>query len=166
MHSDPPPTQSQDPPAARCLICDMESAGEDVIVFRDNLWACEVGPGSEVPGWLVLRSRRHAIGMPALTSAELQSFGPRARDAVAALSEATGSAATYILSFGETYPHFHALIIARGADVPPELRMGNILQLRSQRTDAAASRQLVPLVRAVHERDDAAHNLTAPYSGA
>ena len=43
-----------------CLMCSMEQAEDDRVVFRDKLWAAEVVPGYEVPGWFVLRVRRHA----------------------------------------------------------------------------------------------------------
>ncbi|HXP58638.1 MAG TPA: hypothetical protein VN847_27005 [Streptosporangiaceae bacterium] len=140
------------PAAGDCLICAMEDADDAVVVARDDLWACEVVPGYEVPGWFVLRTRRHAIGLPGLTPEELASFGPRARDAVAAVTEATGAPATYLMSFGENYRHYHALIAARGDDVPPERRSGDILKLRAERSDPDAAAKLVPAVRQAYQR--------------
>ena len=139
-------------PDGDCLICAMEDADDAVVVARDRLWACEIVPGYEVPGWFVLRTRRHALGLPGLTAEELATFGPRARDAVAAVTEATGAPATYLMSFGENYRHYHALIAARGEDVPPERRAGNILQLRTERADPGAAGRLVPAVRAAYRR--------------
>jgi len=130
----------------------MEDADDAVVVARDDLWACEIVPGYEVPGWFVLRTRRHAIGLPGLTPEELASFGPRARDAVAAVTEATGAPATYLMSFGENYRHYHALIAARGDDVPPERRSGDILKLRAERSDPDAAAKLVPAVRQAYQR--------------
>src|ERR1700744_1617615 len=66
-------------PDGDCLICAMEDADDAVVVARDHLWACEIVPGYEVPGWFVLRTRRHALGLPGLTAEELATFGPRAR---------------------------------------------------------------------------------------
>lgn len=114
--------------------------------------ACEVVPGYEVPGWFVLRTRRPAIGLPGLTPEELAAFGPRARDAIAAVTEATGAPATYLMSFGENYRHYHALIAARGDDVPPDRRSGDILKLRTERADPAAAAKLVPAVREAYQR--------------
>jgi diadenosine tetraphosphate (Ap4A) HIT family hydrolase len=131
----------------------MEDAADDVVVVaRDDLWACEIVPGYEVPGWFVLRTRRHAIGLPGLTPEELAAFGPRARDAIAAVTEATGAPATYLMSFGENYRHYHALIAARGDDVPPERRSGDILKLRTERADPDAAARLVPAVRAAYQQ--------------
>jgi len=44
-----------------CLICGMESSDDESVIFRDDLWAAEIGPGMEVPGWFVLRTRRHEV---------------------------------------------------------------------------------------------------------
>jgi hypothetical protein len=87
-----------------------------------------------------------------LPGERLVSFGQRAQDLVAAVTEVTAAPATYLMIFGENYPHFHALVAARGDDVPAELRGGNILALRDGHRDLAASTALLPGVRAAYER--------------
>jgi hypothetical protein len=77
----------------------------------------------------LLRVRRHAELLTGLDDAELSALGRRARDLVAAVTDATAAPATYLLHFGENYRHFHALVAARGADVPAGQRGGNILGL-------------------------------------
>ncbi|CAM5644868.1 hypothetical protein SAVIM338S_06367 [Streptomyces avidinii] len=130
-----------------------ENEDEDAsIVFRDPLWSGESVPGYDVPGWFVLRVRRHAERITGLDEAELASFGRRARDLVAAVTEATGAPATYLLVFGENHPHFHALVTARGAHVPDERRGGDILKLRLEHADAEAAARLVPEVRRAYQR--------------
>jgi len=64
----------------------------------------------------------------------------------------TGAPATYLLHFGENYRHFHALVAARGADIPAGQRGGNILGLCPGHVDVAAAIALVPTVRASDER--------------
>jgi diadenosine tetraphosphate (Ap4A) HIT family hydrolase len=135
-----------------CLLCEMERADPGAVVFRDELWAAEVAPGYEVPGWFFLRVRRHAELLTGLDDAELSAFGRRARDLVAAVTEATGAPATYLLHFGESYRHFHALVAARGAGIPAAQRGGNILALRPGHIDITAAVALVPAVRAAYER--------------
>ena len=130
--------------AGGCLLCELERAAPGAVVFRDELWAAEVAPGYEVPGWFFLRVRRHAELLTGLDDAELAAFGRRARDLVAAVTEATGAPATYLLHFGENYRHFHALVAARGADIPAAQRGGNILGLRPGHVDVAAAVALVP----------------------
>ncbi len=131
-------------------MCQLEDAAQDVVIFRDERWACEIAPGYEVPGWVILRARRHALGWTGLDEAELSSFGHRARAVAAALKRVTQSPATYLMIFGEAYPHFHALLVARGEDVPPDRRTGDILKLRIERADPARARQLLPELRAAY----------------
>lgn len=135
-----------------CLPCKMEDADDDVVMFRDDLWAAEVVPGYDVPGWIILRVRRHAERITGLNEAELAVFGKRVRDVIAAVSEVTGTPSTYLMVFGETYPHFHALITPRGQDVPPEHRAGNILRLRADHRDPVAAAALIPALRAAYRR--------------
>ncbi len=133
-----------------CLICDMETVDETFRVFRDELWACEIVPGFEVPGWFVLRVRRHAERLTGLNNTELELLAFRAHDVVAAVTAVTGAPATYFMVFGENNPHFHALIAARGHDVPEHFRNGEILKLREEHADPAAAAKLIPAVRAAY----------------
>lgn len=133
-------------------MCGLEQTEDSAVVFRDSLWSGEVVPGYDVPGWFVLRVRRHAERITGLDDAELASFGRRARDLVAAVTEVTGAPATYLMVFGENHPHFHALITARDAHVPADRRNGNILHLRDGHADPVAAARLVPAVRRVYER--------------
>lgn len=130
-----------------CIICHVDDAEARAVVFRDDLWACEVLPGYEVPGWFVLRARRHALGWQELDPAELETFGQRAQQLICAVSGVFAVPATYLVSFGESYPHFHCLIAARGDDVPEEYRLGAILSLRQQRLDRERALAWVPAVR-------------------
>jgi diadenosine tetraphosphate (Ap4A) HIT family hydrolase len=133
---------------ADCLICHLDEVPDAAIVFRDADWACEIAPGFEVPGWYFLRLRRHALGWAGLEQPELTALGPVVQDLMSALEQAFGAPACYLMTFGEAYPHFHAVITVRTDDVPPESRSGNILALRASRVDRAAALAHVPAVRA------------------
>jgi diadenosine tetraphosphate (Ap4A) HIT family hydrolase len=135
------------PVHANCNVCDLDNVDETGVVFRDDLWAAEVVPGYEVPGWYFLRARRHAERFGGLNDEELETFGRRARDMITAVSRATGAEATYMLMFGEAFPHFHVLITARGPEVPADRRGGDILKLRTELADAERARAVVPAVR-------------------
>ena len=136
-----------------CLICEQEDADDSMTVFcEDAGWAAGVVPGYDVPGWFVLRIRRHAEGLEGLTAGELAAFGRRARDLTAAVRTVTGAAATYLMVFGEANPHFHALITPRTADVPLDMRTGDILKLRLGHADMDGAMAMVPVVRAAYER--------------
>ncbi len=135
---------------AACAICATEGGPSEAVIFRDEHWAAEVVAGYEVPGWVILRARRHAERITALSDEELVSFGFRARDLVAAVSTVMDAPATYLMVFGENYPHFHVLIAPRGADVPVERRGGDILRLRGELADPDAAFALVPAMRAAY----------------
>ena len=125
------------PVSAGCLLCELEQAEPGAVVFRDELWAAEVAPGYEVPGWFFLRVRRHAELLTGLDDAELAAFGRRAADLVGAVTEATGAPATYLLHFGENYRHFHALVAARGRIRVGRPRMPRGLNAKSTRHEEA-----------------------------
>lgn len=134
-----------------CLICASDTSDHDTVVFRDDVWACEVTPGYEAPGWLILRARDHVVGWNGLSEAALDTFARQAKRVVQAVTTATGAAATYVMTFGESYPHFHVLIVPRGPAVPPEHRSANILRLREQLLDREAALALVPTIRTAYE---------------
>ncbi len=106
-----------------CLPCDLEEADAARIVYRDDTWSCEIADGYDVPGWFILRLRRHAEGWAGPTADELAAFGPLSQRLAAAIQDATGAPTVYFMSFGENYPHFHFLVIARPADLPAELEV-------------------------------------------
>ncbi|MEV6265209.1 hypothetical protein AB0M42_31295 [Streptomyces sp. NPDC051784] len=137
---------------ADCFMCGLEQNEDTAVVFRDPLWSADMVPGYDVPGWFVLRVRRHAERITGLDDAELASFGRRARDLVAAVTEVTGAPATYLMVFGENHPHFHALVTARGEKIPADRRSGNILRLRDEHADPVAAARLVPAVRRAYEQ--------------
>jgi diadenosine tetraphosphate (Ap4A) HIT family hydrolase len=131
-----------------CLPCDLEGAEEAAVVFRDEVWSCEVADGYDVPGWFFLRLRRHAEGWSGPTAAELAGFGPVSQRIAAAIQEVTGAPTVYFLSFGENYPHFHFLVVARGAELVPEHRGAGILALVAEHRDIPGSLAVAARVRA------------------
>jgi diadenosine tetraphosphate (Ap4A) HIT family hydrolase len=135
-----------------CLPCQLETAEPAAVVFRDELWACEVTPGFEVPGWFVVRVRRHAVRITGLHDRELATYARRLADVVGAITEVTAAPTTYQLTFSEANPHFHTLLAPRGEDVPPERRFGGILEQRSDKLDRAGALALVPAVARAYAR--------------
>ncbi|WP_410623649.1 hypothetical protein [Amycolatopsis sp. cmx-8-4] len=130
----------------------MDDIDESSVVFRDELWAAEVVPAFAVPGWFILRARRHAERITGLDDDELHTLARRARDLVTAVTDVTGAPATYLLVFGENYPHFHMVVTARGEDVPPHRRSADILKLVPGHVDPVEAVRLVPAVRRAYER--------------
>ena len=130
-----------------CLPCDLEAAESAAILYRDNNWSCEIADGYDVPGWFILRLRRHAEGWTGPTAEELSDFGPISQKVATAIQTATGATGVYFMSFGENYPHFHFLLMARDADLPPESRGAAILGLRADGRNRAASLAIGQKVR-------------------
>lgn len=130
----------------------MEAAQPASRVFLDDLWAAEVAPGYEVPGWFFLRARRHAEKLTGLDEAETETFGRRAHDLLSAVEQVTGAPAVYLLSFGENYRHFHALVAARSEEVPAELRGWGLLRLLTDGRDVPAAQAMAGEVRLAYER--------------
>ena len=130
-----------------CLPCDLEDANGAEIIFRDDVWSCEIAAGYDVPGWFILRLRRHAEGWTGPTVDELATFGAVSQKLAGAIQSATGASGTYFMSFGENYPHFHFLVIARDSDLPPESRGAAILARRADQRDMAESLRVGELVR-------------------
>jgi diadenosine tetraphosphate (Ap4A) HIT family hydrolase len=124
---------------SNCLPCDLEAAEASAIIYRDEDWSCEIADGYDVPGWFILRLRRHAEGWSGPTADELASFGAISQQLSAAIESATGATGVYFMSFGENYPHFHFLVIARDADLAAESRGAAILGLRADKRDLEAS---------------------------
>lgn len=117
------------------------------IVFRDETWSCDVADGYDVPGWFVLRLRRHAEGWSGATAAELVDFGPVSQRLTAAIREATGAPTVYFMSFGENYPYFHFLLAARDTGLALEHRGAGILTLLAEHRDPDASLTVAARVR-------------------
>jgi len=138
-------------PDRDCLICSLEEAEPASRVFLDELWAAEVAPGFEVPGWFFLRARRHAEKLTGLDEAETATFGRHAHDLLSAVERVTGAPAVYLLSFGENFRHFHALVAARGDEVPPELRGYGLIKQLAEGRDIPAAQALAGKVRLVYE---------------
>lgn len=122
-----------------CLPCDLEASEPSRIVYRDADWSCEIADGYDVPGWFILRLRRHAEGWAGPTTDELAHFGPVSQRVSAAIQAATGATGVYFMSFGENYPHFHFLVIARDADLPAESKGAAILARRADSRDLDTS---------------------------
>lgn len=131
-----------------CLPCDLEHADRAAIIYRDATWSCEVADGYDVPGWFILRLRRHAEGWSGPTDDELAEFGPVSKRIVEAIQNATGATGAYFMSFGENYSHFHFLVTARPEDLAPEFRGAGILAMRAENQNMAASLAVAADVRA------------------
>ncbi len=130
-----------------CLPCTLEDADAGAVVFRDDSWSCEVVDGYDAPGWYFLRLRRHAEGWASLTAEEAAGFGLVSQRIATAIQHVTGAPTVYFMSFGENYPHFHFLVIARPDGLSAESRGAAILGTRAENLDRAAALAVAADVR-------------------
>src|SRR5699024_10085874 len=130
-----------------CGICSLEQSEPADRIFLNNHWAAEIPPGTEVPGWFYLRTRRHADKVTGLNKEELASLGRNLQDLVSAVERATGAPAVYMLAFGENHRHFHILVTARGEDVPLSERGGAIVGRAKKHIDSEAAQIVAQQVR-------------------
>lgn len=133
---------------AECMPCKLQEVDEAAVVYRDDTWGCEVANGYEVPGWYILRLRRHAEGWAGLTPQEAAEFGVVSQRIATAIQKATGAPTVYFMSFGENYPHFHFVVIARPIDLDPAFKSAGILAMAAEGKDREAALAAAGEVRA------------------
>ncbi len=134
---------------AGCGLCALEAGGGPAggWVYQDQNWSVGVSDGMEVPGWLTGQIRRHAIGTAALNGAEQGSLGPLLTRLTAAITKVTGAEKVYIVAFGEAFPHWHFLLMARGANVERTHRGAALMLHRERYIDRAAAMAAADQVR-------------------
>jgi diadenosine tetraphosphate (Ap4A) HIT family hydrolase len=111
------------PEIADCAICAMVAATPpDRWVYENESWVAGTLPGLEIPGWIVLALRRHAVGAAPLAERECRDLGAALSPPLGALAGATDAERIYLQAYGEQEAHWHLLLSARGPEVPPEHR--------------------------------------------
>jgi diadenosine tetraphosphate (Ap4A) HIT family hydrolase len=118
-------------------------------LFEDERWVVGLLDGLEVPGWVVVILRRHAVGVGGLDESELTSFGPTMAKVSNAVYLATKAEKVYFASFGESFPHFHVLLMARPADVPVQHRGAMFQPHIADYRDERAARQTADSLRKI-----------------
>ena len=139
---------------AGCELCSLEAGGgpEGGWVYQDDNWSVGMSKGLEVPGWLTGQIRRHAVGTAALSQPEQDSLGPLLTRLTAAITHVTAAEKVYIVAFGEAFPHWHFLLMARGAEVESAHRGAALMLHREQYVDRAAAIATADQIRQVLSR--------------
>jgi diadenosine tetraphosphate (Ap4A) HIT family hydrolase len=132
-----------------CAICDVAARTHDeTIVFRSDAFTVVPAP-AEVPGWFLFWTNRHdANGLWDLTAGEAAEFGLLSRDLAGAARETTGAERAYLMSFGEHALHFHAMVLARTAEMPQDARGAGLLAQGARFADPPRARTVTAEVRA------------------
>ena len=108
-------------PDDSCRFCLAEAdsaACSELGMFQNADWALDLDDRG-IPGWFLLRSRRHVEGFESLSETESGSFGPTLTLTLGAIRSSYPCGPIYLVSFGETFPHFHMLLSARPRELDP-----------------------------------------------
>jgi diadenosine tetraphosphate (Ap4A) HIT family hydrolase len=117
-----------------CGIC-RSNAGETPIaggvIFENDLWLVRHSPPPYgVAGWMTLQSQRHVGGPAHFNDAEAASFGPTLRHLEKVLEEVTGALRIYTAAMGESFPHLHAHMVPRYAQMPDDAKAWAVFDLQ------------------------------------
>ena len=130
-----------------CAFCAQEAgAGTHEVVESTPLFRLGLAPSHDVPGWLLLWSRRHSEGPAALTDDEAAELGRQIKRVSRALCSAMETEKVYVAWLGENHPHFHVLFAARTAAMRRQ-RGPRLLDNFESFRDAAAASVVAAAVR-------------------
>jgi hypothetical protein len=133
-----------------CPFCDYyATAGPpNGWLYVDDLWGAW---GGDVPGQLIVSTRRHVSDGPmGLSDEEARSLGPLLVRIARAMEVATGAERVYVLSLVDRLRHWHYSLTTRTAAVPTEERGLAYLGPTqvAARTDPTEAKALLERVRA------------------
>jgi diadenosine tetraphosphate (Ap4A) HIT family hydrolase len=105
-----------------CLACDILAGRVTLpggVLFEDAYWWVDHRASPVLlPGFLIVKPRRHVEHLADLTDAEGAGLGPVLRLASRALTRAVAPAKVYAASFGERVRHLHCFVLPRTPDMP------------------------------------------------
>ena len=117
-----------------CFNCE-QGTHLDELPVRDRVYVGEhwriVHAWSALPGWLVVISRRHVLGLGELSVDEAADLGQVLRAGSAALESVVGCAKTYVVLYAEVpgFDHLHVHLVPRMPDLDPGYQGSGIFQL-------------------------------------
>ena len=133
-------------PDRDCHICEMgRSTAPETTIYADGLWTA--GTVADVPGWVMLWTNRHTDGPWELSADEASSFGPLYVGLARAVREACKGERVYLLYLGENALHFHAMLVPRRADAPPDLRGPGIVAKAGELADRESALRVAASIR-------------------
>jgi diadenosine tetraphosphate (Ap4A) HIT family hydrolase len=140
-------------PAPSCIGCDIRDGRvrpPGGVVHRDRHFVVYGFPEpSPVRGYVIVSSIRHVRGLYDLDEAEAAALGPLLVRIQRAQKAALSADHAYAFVLGDKVPHFHAHVVPRFADSPPNLRGGRIFQITV--ADARPAAEIEAACRALGE---------------
>jgi diadenosine tetraphosphate (Ap4A) HIT family hydrolase len=107
--------------ATGCFACDVNLgriAAPGGTVYEDDLWIADHGVSLLVPGYLVLKPKRHVHELADLVPREAATLGTVLTTLHRAMREALAPERIYVCSFAETQHHLHFHMLPRYAYIP------------------------------------------------
>jgi diadenosine tetraphosphate (Ap4A) HIT family hydrolase len=105
-----------------CLACDVidgRVVAPGGVILDDGLWLVDHSTSPVLlPGFLIIKPRRHVEGIAELTTEEAAALGPLLRRVCRAVMEALRPERVYVCSFGEAVRHLHWYVVPRYAGMP------------------------------------------------
>jgi len=119
------------PTYPECRICTSVRGPEAKrALFENELWYVRhMDPPYGVAGWMMLISQRHVAGPAHFDDRETASFGPTLRHLTRVLERVTGALRIYTAALGESYPHLHAHMVPRYAQMPNDAKAFGVFDL-------------------------------------
>lgn len=134
---------SHDPACGICRANAGEAPIAGGVIFENDLWLVRHSPPPYgVAGWMTLHSQRHVGGPAHFDDAEAASFSPTLRHLERTLENVTGALRIYTAAMGESFPHLHAHMVPRYAQMPDDAKAWAVFDL--QRRAAAGEVSVDP----------------------
>src|SRR3972149_10723472 len=93
-----------------CLACSLQAETGRVpggTIFETKNWMLEHAFDVPLPGFCILKSKRHVEHVAELNGEESAELGLILQKVTAAVKKATGAEKIYVLSYGEVVRHVH-----------------------------------------------------------
>lgn len=127
-----------------CHIC-AAYADRERHVYDEGAWfAFESG---DVPGWVMLGTKKHTEGMWSLSAEDATGLGPAIRAVGRAVKQATNAQRVHLVFLGEHALHFHLGFFPRAEGEAALLDNGPLLEAAQTRADAEQVRAVAARIR-------------------
>jgi diadenosine tetraphosphate (Ap4A) HIT family hydrolase len=107
-----------DTPCIACAINNGNLVPPGGPIYIDELWQADHELTPLLPGYVILKPRRHVHELADLSDAESATLGPVMRRLLAAMRSVLAPQRIYVVSFAETVHHLHFHLIPRYQDMP------------------------------------------------
>jgi diadenosine tetraphosphate (Ap4A) HIT family hydrolase len=107
-------TKDRPPPREDCDICRRVVFGDPALtVGETSEWKVFLNEQFTSRPLVWVAARQHVEGLWALTDAQASTWAVVLRETAAAMRTAFAGERVYVAHFGESHPHFHAVMLAR-----------------------------------------------------